>query len=783
MQFAPSVLVGPGVGEPGGTTQADAPSAYTVDLKVPQTEGFEELATPPLKDAVVTLPAGVSVNPSAADGLVGCQATGPEGINIGSDEIGPGGQDLGDPEATELGAGHAGGNDSPYDDGVYHTAKGHCPDASTLGTVEVFTPLLPTRCGGEEQPACKEGESPAPLQGHIYLAQPKCGGSGQPACTEADATNGNLYSGYIEVEGSGVIVKIPGTISADPNTGQLTGSFKENPQFPFSEFKLHFHGGPRAPVANPQSCGSFTPSSTLSSWASPELPATSPLSPSFAIDWDGKGAPCPATNPFAPAFSAGTTNPTAGAYSPFVLSFSRQDREQNLSGISQTLPGGLLAKIAGIPRCAEAQANAGTCGPESLVGSAGVLAGPGSSPLPVSGGSVYLTGPYKGAPFGLSIVQPAVAGPFNLGNVVVRAAIRIDPNTAQVTVTSDPLPQIKDGVPFRLRQVNVSIDRPGFVLNPTSCTQKQITATISASQGANAAVSSPFAVAGCQNLPFKPSFSASTQGKTSKANGASLNVKVAQKPGEANIQKVQLQLPKALPSRLTTLQKACTEAQFNANPAGCPEASNIGTATAHTPILDAPLTGPAYLVSHGAAAFPDVEFLLQGEGVEIILDGKTDIKGGITYSRFETVPDAPISSFETNLPQGPHSVLAANGDLCSLKLVAPTTIVSQSGATVKQNTPIPVSGCAKAQAKILKLKRKKNGTVAVTFSLNRTGTVTLSGKGLRKVKRSFPIGTSTVNLKLTKAGKKLARHHRRSRLKLSLSGAGGSASVGRGLKL
>ncbi len=717
LQFQPSVELAPSPSSEGGTTQADEPSGYNVDLKIPQTSLFEEHATPELKNTTVTLPEGVSVSPSAADGLAGCRATGPEGINIGSGHLGHEGQDLSDPEATELGAGHAGGNGSQYDDGLYHTAQGHCPAGSTLGTVEVVTPLLTS-----------------PLHGHVYLAQPTCGGEGQPACTEASATNGELYDIYLEVEGSGVIIKLKGRVEAYPSTGRLTATFAENPQLPFSELKLHLNSGPRAPLANPQTCGLFTTTSALTSWAS-ETPVT--LSSQFGI---GR---CTGS-PFAPGFSAGTTSPVAGGFSPFVLSFSRQDREQDLSGLSVTLPPGLLGKIASIPLCGEAQANGGTCRPESQLGTASVLTGPGAYPLYVSGGRVYLTTGYKGQPFGLSIVVPAVAGPFNLGDVIVRASIHVDPNTSQITVTTDPLPQFKDGVPFRLRTVISEINRPGFTFNPTNCAQQQVTGTITGAQGAMANVASPFAVTGCSGLPFKPSFVALTSGKTSKANGASLDVKVRQRPGEANIHKVDLTLPLILPARLTTLQKACTEAQFAANPAGCPEASVIGTATAITPVLGVPLTGPAYLVSHGGAAFPDVEFILQGEGVTIVLDGKTDIKKGITYSRFETVPDAPISSFETSLPEGPHSALAANGNLCASTktvsvrkrittrvhghtkhvtktvkltvaqpLLMPTTLTGQNGAVIKQTTKIAVTGCpkvkkkAKTVTKIHKAKGKK----------------------------------------------------------------------------
>jgi len=278
------------------------------------------------------------------------------------------------------------------------------------------------------------------------------------------------------------------------------------------------------------------------------------------------------------------------------------------------------------------------------------------------------------------------------------------------------LPQYVDGVQLRLRTIHVEVNRPGFMLNPTSCAQLTVGATIAAAQGASASVSSPFEVGGCSSLPFAPKLTASTQGKTSKAGGASLTVSVQSAAGQANIAKVDLQLPKALPSRLTTLQKACTEAQFTSNPAGCPTDSFVGTATAITPILNAPLSGPAILVSHGGAAFPDVEFVLQGEnGVEIVLDGKTDIKQGLTYSKFDSVPDAPISSFVTMLPEGPHSILATDipasgkGSLCGQSLSMPTTITAQNGEQIIQKTKIKVTGCSAVKSKPLtraqKLKR------------------------------------------------------------------------------
>jgi hypothetical protein len=700
-----SLMFAPSGASEEGAAQADTPSAFTTVLSIPQTSGFSETASPPLKSATVTLPAGVSLNPAAGQGLVSCRPEGPEGINIGSDDVGPGGQDFGDPEATELGAGHAGGDGSEYDDGVYHTAPGHCPAASTVGTVEVVTPVLAE-----------------PLRGHIYVATPKCGGAGQPACTETSATNGELFGVYLEVAGSGVIVKIAGTLSANPQTGQLTAKFKEDPQFPFSELKLQTHGGPRAPLANPQTCGQASTSSVLEPWGAPEAPSVTTTS-AFTVSG------CGASMPFAPSLTAGTISPSAGAYSQFTLTLARQDGEQDLVGLEETMPPGLLAKLAGVALCGEARANAGACGPESEIGTVTVLAGAGSEPLPETG-RVYLTGPYNHGPFGISVVVPAVAGPFNLGNVVVRGSIRINPSTAQATVVSNPFPTIIDGVPLRVKTVNVTLTREDFTFNPTSCAPLHVTATVTAEQGASASVSSPFQASGCPDLPFKPVFTASTQGHTSLTDGASLTVKVAQNPGEANIHAVDLQLPAALPARLSTLSKACTEAQFAADPAGCPATSVIGTAVARTPILDSALTGPAYIVSHGGAAYPDVEFVLQGEGIEIVLDGGTSIKKGILYSSFEAIPDAPIASFETILPEGPHSGLTANGkSLCQTTvtkkvrvrkritvrvhghikhttryvkrtiktprpLTMPTTIIGQNGATIKQNTTITPTGCA-----------------------------------------------------------------------------------------
>jgi hypothetical protein len=687
LQFHPTLSVRP------ETTQADEPSGYTFEVAQQQNESPLTPATSELKDATVTLPAGVSISPSAADGLRGCAAMGAEGINIGSVETGESGRDLGDEGATELGAGHTGGDGSPYDDGLYHTAPGRCPAASTVGTVEINTPLLS-----------------APLQGHVYVALPGCGGSGQPGCTEQDASDGNLFGVYLEAAGSGAIVKLAGSVSVNPATHQLTASFRENPQLPFSSLRLYFYGGPRAVLANPQACGSATASANFSAWSSPATLDSQAFSP-FTVDWDGAGAACPAVLPLTPSMTAQMTNPAAGAFSPFSFSLSRSDRQQYLSQLSVTTPPGMLAMISSVSLCGEPQAAAGTCSSASEIGTATVAAGAGSHPFWVTG-HVYLTTGYNGAPFGLTIVVPAQAGPFNLGDVVVRSAITVDPSTSAVTISSGPLPQVIDGIPLRVQTVDVDVNRPGFMFNPTNCGPKQVAVTVAGAQGATTQVSSPFAAANCKSLPFNPTFTASSQARTSKANGASLNVKVSYKPGQANIKSVAVTLPKQLPARLTTIQQACLAATFEVNPAACPAGSLIGIVKASTPVLPVPLSGPAYLVSHGNAAFPDVVVILQGDGVRLDLTGSINIAKDITSSTFANVPDAPVTSFELILPEGSHSALATNlpakdkGDLCGTTLTMPTTLTGQNGLQVKQSTKITVGGCPKSKPK-KKIKPKK----------------------------------------------------------------------------
>ncbi len=683
LQLSADLAAGPNERVAGDSTAADEPSGYRLDLETPQApNAFSATATPPYKSVQLTLPAGTSLSPGAANGLTACEVSGPHGIDFPAGTGKPG--KPGNPGEP------AGEGEVEGQEGLPDPAPGHCPASSIVGTARASTPLL------------KEE-----LEGHLYVAEPECGTTAHTnPCTPEDAANGSLFHFYLELEAPnrGVVIKLPGKAHVNPQTGQVTAVFENTPQFPVSDVVVETTGGPRATLANPQTCGTATTTAVVSPWSGG--PAAEP-SGSFEVN---EGC---APQGFNPSFTSGTTSNMAGEYEPFTMTLKREDREQDIGALTTTLPEGLLAAVSHVAKCPEPQAAQGACPESSRIGATTVGIGSGTAPF-YQTGNVYFTGPYDGAPFGLSVVVPAVAGPFNLGNVVVRAALRVNPVSTQVTAETPGvgqpggLPQIIDGVPLRIRTINVTLNDPSFTLNPTNCSRMSITGTVTSTTGTATNVSTPFEANGCRDLPFKPALTASTQAKASREGGASLSVKVTSGSGQANIAKVQLRLPKALPARLATLKKACTEEQFNANPAGCPAASNIGTATAHTPILAAPLTGPAYLVSHGSAAFPDVEFVLQGEGVTIVLDGKTQIKGGYTYSRFETVPDAPISTFETVLPEGPHSALAAvlphnSYDLCGQALTMPTTIVAQNGAQLTQTTKVAVSGCGKAKP------RKKAG--------------------------------------------------------------------------
>ncbi len=642
------------------TLEAGVPAGYSFDLTVPQDNQPDGLVTPNVKDVKVVLPRGTVVNPSAAVGLRACS---------NAQFFGPG----------------------PREQGP--ALPGDCPREAQVGKVRAKTPAL------EEA-----------LEGEVYLAEPEC-----DPCTPQDAGDGRMVRLFMQLvsEGEGgIVVKLEGHGQIDQQTGQITTTFDNSPQVPFDKLELTLGGGPRAVLANPRACGPATSSLDLTPWSTPFIPDSTPEY-GFEINQGCFGPQ------FNPSFVAGSPNIQAGEYTPFTLSFGRSDHDQFLGGLSLSMPPGLLGDIGSVVQCKEPEAAQGTCGEASLIGHTQVLTGPGADPFLVTGGKVFLTEGYKGAPYGLSIVVPAVAGPYTLsgttgrGTVVVRAKIMVDPITAALTVTSDPLPTTLDGIPLQLKVVNVTIDKPSFTFNPTNCGKLSIGATLSSTEGLSAGVASPFQVTNCANLAFKPQFKVSTQGKTSRADGASLDVKLAYPKApwgsQANIAKVKVDLPKQLPSRLTTLQKACPDNVFDANPAACPAGSRIGSAEATTPIIPVALSGPAFFVSHGGAKFPELVVVLSGYGVTVQLHGETFIsKAGITSSTFREIPDVPIGGFELKLPEASNSALAANGNLCTTKLTMPTAFTAQNGMTIHQSTPIGVTGCVRHKVK--KASKHKNKT-------------------------------------------------------------------------
>jgi hypothetical protein len=702
--------------------QASTPSGLDFNLDIAD-EGLtapEGLAQPQIKKTVVTLPEGVTVNPSAGEGLGACT---PSDYHRETAESAPG----------------AG-----------------CPNSSKIGEVTIESPLLSQ-----------------PVKGSLFLAQPD-----DPATLTPGAENpfDSLLAIYIvaKLPERGIVIKAAGKVEPNPVSGQLTTTFDNLPQLPFAHFRLHFREGQSAPLVSPPACGTYTTQASFVPWSVANLSEPAPeeivhRTASFTITKGVHEGPCPSGGvpPFKPQVIAGTQNNAAGAYSPFYLRIIRQDGEQEITRFSTVLPPGLTGNLTGIPFCPDSAIEAArrvsgrqelgepSCPAASEIGHTSVGAGVGSV-LAQTPGRVYLAGPYHGSALSIVSITSATVGPFDLGTVVIRFALRINPTTAQVEVDatgSDPIPHIIQGIVVHVRDIRVYIDRNQFILNPTSCNASSISNTIT---GAGAdftnpadafpvTVTTPFQTADCSSLAFKPLFKVSTSGKTSRSKGASLSVKLtypnAPQGSQANIRSVKVDLPKQLPSRLTTLQKACTAAQFNANPAGCPAASVVGHATAITPLIPVPLAGPAYFVSHGGEAFPSLIVVLQGYGITIDLVGSTFIsKSGITSSTFKTIPDQPVGSFELTLPQGKYSALAANGNLCSVtntvtvkkkvtvrvkghkktvtrkvkesvagSLTMPTAFVAQNGAVIHQSTPIAVTGCPKVKKVKKKAKRKGKG--------------------------------------------------------------------------
>jgi len=617
----------PGIAVTPVNPAANEPSEMSVDVSLPQSDDPTTIGESDLRTAVVTLPAGVRVNPSSASGLAGC---------------------------------------SPAQIGLHSLADPACPDGSKLGTVTVRTPLLRD-----------------PLTGNVYLASPH------------DNPFGTLLAIYLVAQGSGVTVKLAGRVDADPITGQLTTTVDDNPQTPFDDVILDLNGGSRAPLTMPSACTTYTTTAHMVGWNG--LPAD-PSSVPFTISQDGKGAPCNAPQ-FSPGFSAGTESSSAGMSSPFHVRITRGDGDQELSGVTVNMPTGLTGYISRVPLCGAAAAAAGTCGDDSKIGSVTVGAGAGSNPFYITTGRAYLTGPYNGAPFGLSIVVPAVAGPFNLGNVVVRSALFVDKHTAAVRIVSDPLPTILQGIPLQVRDVRVDVDRPGFILNPTSCADKTVGGSISSTGGKTAGVSDRFQAAECRSLGFKPRMvlSVGGRGHTARNRTTPLTTTLTMPAkGQANIRSVEVTLPDTINARLTVINDACTREQFETDIAKCAHAK-AGTAIAVTPLLRAPLRGAAYFVKTGRPGLPNLIVALRGQVSFDLIGDITIPHSRFLRTTFPTAPDVPIRSFTLRLfGDNQHGSLGAATNLCttaSRHHKAQLRYIAQNGQALNINQPLIVHGC------------------------------------------------------------------------------------------
>ncbi len=601
------------------TNVADSPSGLDVDLNVPQTNSLSQRATSTLKDAVVTLPEGLVLNPSAGNGLGACTSA---QIGLSS----PIGQ-------------------TPI---RFNGAHASCPDAAKIGTVEVDTPLLDD-----------------PLPGAVYIASPH------------DNPFDSFLAIYIVVDDpqSGVVIKLAGHVVADPDTGQLVTTFPENPQLPFEHFKLSFFGGATGVLRTPATCGDYSTTSELSPWSG--AAAAAPHD-DYTID-QGPGGSCAGSEdqqPNAPSFDAGSASAVAGAFTPFVLNLSREDGTQQFAAVTVSPPPGLVGKLAGTPACSEAAIAAASsrpgkdelanpsCPASSQVGVVDVAAGAGPDPYNTQA-KVYMAGPYKGAPLSFAVIAPAVAGPYDLGTVVVRTAVSIDSSTAQITATSDPLPRILEGIPLDIRSARLKLDKPNFTLNGTSCDESKISGSLLSTLGQVAPLSQRFQLAECANLGFKPSLALRLQGGHLRNGHPALTSTLTYPQGAyANLKKAQVTLPPSMQLDQSHIQAPCTRPQFAANQ--CPDASVIGSVTATSPLLDYDLTGPVYLRT-GNNPLPDIVLALHGpasQPIEIDQVGKIDTVNARLRTTFENVPDAPLSKAVISLVGGSKGLLVNNTSLC-----------------------------------------------------------------------------------------------------------------------
>ncbi|MFT3864756.1 MAG: hypothetical protein QM729_10830 [Solirubrobacterales bacterium] len=654
----------PTIGSTPTTSAAESSSGLDFELDVddPGLTEPEGIADSDIEKAVVTLPEGVTTNPSVASGLAACT--------------------LAEYEEEKL------------------EGDGGCPEASKIGTVEVETPLLEEEVEGELVPEI--------LPGRIYVGK------------QHDNVFDNLLTIYMVIEdpGLGIFIKLPGRVEPDPTTGRLTTTFGEPghelPQLPFSHFSLHFRGGDRAPLVTPATCGTYKTEALLYPWADPSTPVR--RESTFKVDGGAGWSSCADSASQLPArqsLSAGTVDPKAGSYSPFVLKVARDDGTQQLRSISATLPEGLLGKLAGISYCsdaqiAQAQDRTGegdgaietadpSCPESSEVGTVVASAGAGSEPLYVTG-HAYLAGPYDGAPLSLEIVTPAIAGPFDLGVVAVRTALQVDPLTAQITATSDSIPTILHGLPLDLRSITVEMNRSEFTLNPTSCEPKSIAGSVTSTLGTVSSLSQYFQASDCSALAFKPTLKLSLKGATKRTGHPALKAVVTfpKQGAYANIARAQVGLPHSEFLDQGNIGKTCTRPVLLEG--NCPKKSIYGKAKAWTPLLEKPLEGPVYLVGGFGYKLPALVAELNGQ-IRVLLVGKidTDKQNGIRNT-FEAVPDAPVSRFVLEMKGGKKYGLLENSEnICKKTQKAGVAFRAQNGR-VKGITVKIANSCKKKKS-------------------------------------------------------------------------------------
>lgn len=610
-----------------------------------------EAAAPSGLDAELSIPQDESLDGAATSHLRDARVTLPFGLTIASGAA----EGLEACSAAQVGF----GTRNPSS----------CPQAAKIGTAEFDVPPLART-----------------VKGAVYQRTPE---------------PGRLFRVWLVSDELGAHVKIPGEIHADPVTGQISSVFLDNPQVPLERLRLQFFGGPRGVLATPFSCGTYQTHFEFAPWSG--RPAVSGDTP-MTID-QGCG-----TGGFSPGLSAGAVNPIAGKFSAFALDLTRQSSEQNVAGLEVSLPPGAAAKLAGLPLCSDGQAATGACPAASQIGTTTVAAGPGPSPLwvPQPGKeptAVYLAGPYKGGPYSLVVKTPAQAGPFDLGTVVVRAALYLDPTSGQVTVVSDPLPQILEGVPVTYRTIHVDVDKPRFAINPTDCSPKAVRAKVTSAQGAVANLSDRYQVGSCASLGFGPKLSLRLFGKTTRGAHPALKAVLTARAGDANIAQTVVALPRSEFLEQAHIRTICTRVQFAAD--ACPKGSIYGRARALSPLVDYAVEGPVYLRA-SSNPLPDLVMALRGPAstpIEIEVVGRIDSVNEGIRSSFESVPDLPVSKFVLNMQGGKKGLLVNSTNLCAATNRAKVKLVAHNGMSTRLAPPLK-SSCAKQGRKTSQKQRR-----------------------------------------------------------------------------